>query len=156
MADQESTQGFIRITYYHGLLIAGGFTILGGLIGAWLHHYFAGRRDKTNKRLDASTALYETFRTTIRELEKEGGLDTQAIVMSSALGKQVTEVERFRFHLSKRKRKAFIIAWDEYHKKGQTQEFTDNGQKDKRAELRKDALNHIYKVLKFAGYERHN
>ena len=33
MVDQESTQGFIRITYYHGLLIAGGFTILGGLIG---------------------------------------------------------------------------------------------------------------------------
>lgn len=57
MYDQESAQGFIRITYYQGVLIAGGFTLLGVIIGAWFNHYFAVRRNKTERY----NAAYDKF-----------------------------------------------------------------------------------------------
>jgi len=127
-------------------------SLLSLITGSVFTYIGAVKISKKNRRLDANVKLYEAFRTTIRELEKNGGLDTQAAVMSS-IGKQITEIERFRFHLSRCERETFIAAWNEYYQKCNEQKFTDNGQKEKRAELRQLALDHIYKILKFTGYK---
>ena len=69
MPDQESVQGLIRITYYQGLLIAGGFTLLGGLIGAWLNHFFADRRNKTERYNTAYDKFAEAFTPALHRLD---------------------------------------------------------------------------------------
>lgn len=69
MSDQESVQGFIRITYYQGLLIAGGFTLIGGIIGAWLNHYFADRRNKTERYNTAYDKFSEAFTPALHRLD---------------------------------------------------------------------------------------
>lgn len=69
MPDQESTQSLIRITYYQGLLIAGGFTLLGGLIGAWLNHYFAERRNKTERYNTAYDEFSKAFTPALHRLD---------------------------------------------------------------------------------------
>ncbi|MDH4240753.1 MAG: hypothetical protein OEW48_14430 [Phycisphaerae bacterium] len=69
MPDQESTQSFIRITYYQGLLIAGGFTLLGGFIGAWLNHYFAGQRNNAERYNSAYDKFAEAFTPALHRLD---------------------------------------------------------------------------------------
>ena len=109
MVDQESTQGFIRITYYHGLLIAGGFTILGGLIGRGSIIISLGAEIKPIKDLMPALLFMKPSGQQSGNLKKKGVLILRLSSCASALGKQVTEVERFRFHLSKRKRKALFL-----------------------------------------------
>jgi hypothetical protein len=57
MADQNSAQDLIRISQYHLAFIAGGFGITGGLIGAWLNHYFSGSRDRRKEFNEAAEVL---------------------------------------------------------------------------------------------------
>ncbi|SRR6266568_54519 len=45
------------VTPYQLALIAGGFTILGALLGNWLSHYFSGNRDRRKEFNDAADIL---------------------------------------------------------------------------------------------------
>ena len=45
------------ITPYKLALIAGGFTILGALLGNWLSHYFSGNRDRRKEFNEAAEVL---------------------------------------------------------------------------------------------------
>jgi len=40
------------LTNYQIALIAGGFTIIGGLLGAWINHRLAQSRDKEIRKKD--------------------------------------------------------------------------------------------------------
>lgn len=153
MPDQESAQSFIRITYYQGLLIASGFTILGVLLGAWLNHRFAGNRDKTNRRIEAGVALIETFRITILSLDKpsDAQIDPQYTINHN-FGQQEKAAGHFRLTLSGRKLKGFDKAWAKYKENQSKQKY--EGITSEREQKRQAALEDIHKILKFTGYKK--
>jgi hypothetical protein len=45
------------VTPYQLALIAGGFTLLGALLGNWLSHYFSGNRDRRKEFNEAAEVL---------------------------------------------------------------------------------------------------
>lgn len=45
------------VTPYQLVLIAGGFTILGALLGNWLSHFFSGNRDRRKEFNEAAEIL---------------------------------------------------------------------------------------------------
>jgi len=112
MADQNSTQDFIRISQYHLALIAGGFGISGGLIGAWLNHHFSGNRDRRKEFNDAASVIHEKL---IEERRNPSPFPT---------GPTETEFEIFAQHLTATERNNFNKAIEKYNKTKEEAEIT--------------------------------
>lgn len=58
-----------NLTAYELALIAGGFTIIGALLGNWVSHHFSDYRDRRKERNDAADTLDAVLRK-----EREGPL----------------------------------------------------------------------------------
>jgi hypothetical protein len=104
MIEQGNAQDFIRISQYHIGLIAGGFTLVGGLLGALLNHYFSTHRDRRKEFNAAASIINEKF---INEQNNPSPLTN---------GPTETEIEVFALHLSTKDRHNFFKAIDEYNK----------------------------------------
>lgn len=104
MTDQGSAQDFIRISQYHLALIAGGFAITGGLVGAWLNHYFSGSRDIRKEFNDAARVINEKL---IAERSNPSPFEE---------GPTETEFEIFAQHLSSKDRRNFVKVIERYKK----------------------------------------
>lgn len=104
MADHGSVNDFIRISQYHLALIAGGFGISGGLIGAWLNHHFSGNRDKRKEFNDVAAVIYKKL------------IEERRNPSPFASGPTETEFDVFSQHLSDEKRSSFYVAIEKYNK----------------------------------------
>lgn len=104
MIDQGNAQDLIRISPYHLALIAGGFTLVGGLVGALLNHYFSTHRDRRKEFNEAASIINEKL---INELNNPSPFIS---------GPTETEIEVFAQHLSTKDRHNFFKAIDEYNK----------------------------------------
>jgi hypothetical protein len=129
-------------------LISGGIGILGTYAGAL-------RITQKNRRSDANIVFYESFRKAIRDFQSTANPPTEPQhILSYHLEDHRAAVYRFKFFLEGGERRCFLAAWEDYYKQYKDKAFADNGEKDKRPEKRQLALNHIYKLLSFAGYEK--
>lgn len=133
------------------------FLIFGAIIGVIATYFGAVLIAKKNRRLDANATLYEAFHDTLMAIEKQNltMTDTDSLVRKD-IENQISAVHRFKFQFSKRERTAFLAAWEAYENDCRAAKFTDMGFTDrtKREEAHNLALNHLYKILKFADYER--
>lgn len=93
-----------NLTAYELALIAGGFTIIGALLGNWISHYFSGNRDKRKEFNEAA-----------------GIINTKLIAERNnaspfAHGPTDIEFELFSHHLSFWKRGSFDSCVEKYKK----------------------------------------
>lgn len=104
MADQGSTQDFIRISQYHLALIAGGFGVTGGLIGAWLNHFFSGNRDRRKEFNDAAIGINKKL------------IEEQRNPHPLTVGPSEIEFDVFAQYISPTDRSNFYKAIEKYNK----------------------------------------
>jgi len=140
-----------QATIFSGIVGA----ILVGIIGVVGTYLGAVKIAKKNKRIEAGFNLYDSFRHTLRSLERAENFDTQDI-LNRSFGEQMKAAEHFRFFLTGRTLKGFSEAWDEYKEKNSKQKYADQGVKAEREPHREAALAAIYKILKFTDYEKRN
>jgi hypothetical protein len=151
-----------------GAFIGVGGVILGVLIAGPLTNYYSKRLiEQTHKNAlealriaefnKAAAAFYEAFHETLMDIENQNltTTDTDSLVKKN-IEKQIAAVQRFKFHLSKTERIAFLDTWEAYEHDCHAAKFTDMGFTDrtKREKAHNLALHRLYSILKFADYER--
>jgi hypothetical protein len=131
------------------------FLIVGALIGAVATYFGAVLIAKKNRRLDANAVFYEAFRKAIRDFQSRANPPTEPQhTLSYHIEDHRAAAYRFRFFLKKAERQRFMAAWEKYYQDYQNNKFADNGEQEKRREKIQLALDHIYNLLTFAGYEK--
>lgn len=129
--------------------------IIGGAIGVIGTYFGTIQTAKKNRRADANIVFYESFRKVLRDLGTTANpLPEISGIINHHIGDHTSAMFRFKFFLPKDERRCFLTAWEEYYNQYKSQAFADNGEINKRAEKKQLALNHIYKLLKFADYEK--
>jgi len=110
----------VMIFRIQAALIAGGFTIAGVLLGAFLTFHFAGRLAKASARRDAGRRLREAFAIELAAMDAVGGVKDKDIehLLQSAFPKHRTAVTEFAFYLSPPEREALERAWRNYFEVG--------------------------------------
>jgi hypothetical protein len=115
MPDQNSTQDFIRLTYYHLALLAGGFTVIGALLGAWLNHYFSNWRNRKERFLNAYDTFRQAFLPAIHDLEQNCAISAARIILSEH-SKQSYALKVFYPYIDESHTLAVKTKWEEYQK----------------------------------------
>ncbi len=106
------------LTNYQIALIAGGFTIIGGLLGAWINHRLAQSRDKELRKKDRFDAAALKFRGIIAkelsEFKSRGGIfyDDRVAHLSTIHAACI----EFLPTLSQSNQERFANLWQEYNK----------------------------------------
>lgn len=137
---------------------------VGGIIG-FISSYFANRQArataleaiKTTEFNKAAAVFYEAFHDTLMDIENQNLTmdDTDSLIRKN-IERQISAVQRFKFQLGKKERIAFLAAWEAYEYDCRASKFADlqPGDRFRREKQRNHALHHLYKILKFADYER--
>ena len=97
-------------------LVAGGFTIIGALLGAWLMYRFAIKLANRNARHIVGLRLREAFAPELAKLQHPEGRGIAEIphILKTAFEKHQMAVNEFRFFLAGDKLDRFNKAWKEY------------------------------------------
>jgi hypothetical protein len=112
---------------YDMALVAGGFTLAGVLLGAFVTYRFAGNLARANARRDAGRRLREAFAPELGILDPVTGDKTVNVgqLLKHEFAKHRTAVTEFAFHLSGDERDRFEAAWSEYYLVGGSVRFFD-------------------------------
>ena len=106
------------LTPYQLALIAGGFTILGALLGNWISHRFSDYRDRRKERNDAAAKFRSAFteiRKTIRE--SQPGIRSRRQtdffqLFTDSYHAQYDAMLHFKDYLNNKEQEAIEKAWE--------------------------------------------
>jgi len=108
-------------------LIAGGFTVVGALLGSFVTYRFALHLSSVNVRRDAGRRLREAFapeRASLHPITGAKDIDVERLLQAS-WPKHHAAVSELAFHLPQDQRAAFEHAWREYYEVGGSIRFFD-------------------------------
>jgi len=117
----------MQLTASELALIAGGFTVLGALIGSMVTYSFALRLASVNARREAGRRLREAFSPELAALNPITGsksLDVENL-LQSAWPRHHVAVSELSFQLCKAERASLERAWHEYYVVGGSIRFFD-------------------------------
>jgi hypothetical protein len=110
-------------------VIAGVFTILGVITGAFITYYFALKLADRNARREAGRRLREAFAPALAVLHPTSGdADARAHtdkMLADAFPKHRAAITEFGFYLSAKEREEFEEAWRKYYEVGGSVRFFD-------------------------------
>lgn len=111
----------MTLTPYLHELIAGGFALLGTLIGALLNHYFSNYRSSRGRFNIAADNFRAAFDDVLVLLSKNFREDSQTMMIDKIITPEVLERQdkariQFEPFLDKSSLKGFNDAWDTYEK----------------------------------------
>ncbi len=144
----------MTLTPYQLVLVAGGFTILGTLIGALLNHYFSTYRSSRGRFNIAADNFRAAFDDVLVLLGKNFRENSQTIMIDKIITSEVLDRQdkariQFEPFLAKSSLKGFTDAWDAYKK------FKENYNINKPDDLSiryisLKMIDHIYELLNYA------
>ena len=107
----------MNVSVYEIALIAGGFTIIGTLLGAWLGYRFSLSLANVNERRKAAMKLRGAFKDELLALNpaKHATKIDLATFLENAFSKHRAAVLDFAYFLEPKERRAFYSTWYEYH-----------------------------------------
>ena len=112
---------------YEIALIAGGFTIVGALLGSFVTYRFALHLSSVNARRDAGRRLREAFepeRAALHPVTGAKGLDVERLLQAS-WPKHHAAVSELAFQLPQEQRASLEQAWRDYYEVGGSTRFFD-------------------------------
>lgn len=156
----------MNLSPYELSLIAGGFTIIGALIGGWIGRKNALSVYKVSEFNKAAVVFSDAFLPEITFLRHNTNIgqlgnssDLGEILSSAYVSRHLKAVEVFKTYLSQKQSKAIDQAWQEYCCHTQNPgvpwfeqyswKMTGVG-KQKEKELKELALDRIERILEFA------
>jgi hypothetical protein len=107
----------MNLNPYEIALIAGGFTIIGTLLGGWITYRFAISLSRTNAKRDAGRKLRDAFApelAALHPLQFNGGFN-YAEMLRQAFDRHNMAVIEFEFYLFGKQLDRFKKAWNEYY-----------------------------------------
>jgi hypothetical protein len=143
----------LNLSPYELVLIAGGFTVVGALVGGWIGYKNALSIYTISTFNKAADKFRDTFIVQLNVLESDvnsGSGDTSDIggyLNSHYVATHLNAFGTFKKCLSARKRKAIDKAWEKYC------DFKQYSDKNNQKEMRKLALKNLEDVLKFAKHK---
>jgi len=107
----------LNLSAYEIALIAGGFTIVGTLLGAWLGYRFSLSLAKVNDRRRAAMKLRDAFKDELLALNpaKHAIEIDLATFLENAFPKHRAAIFDFAYFLEPKERSALYATWYEYH-----------------------------------------
>jgi hypothetical protein len=117
----------MQLSPYEIALIAGGFTVVGAVLGSFITYRFALHLSSVNARRDAGRRLREAFAPELASLHPITGaknIDMERFLQES-WPKHHAAVSEVAFHLPQEQRAAFDKAWREYYEVGGSVRFFD-------------------------------
>lgn len=153
----------MNLSPYELVLIAGGFTIIGALLGGWIGYRNAigiYNIAEFNKAASAFRNVFLPIITYLKHNANIGGIGSSnnlhEILFSGYL-RQLKALEIFKIHLSSKDREGIEKAWQNYCKSQSDptvlnfeQYSTKNATSEQEKELKHLAHTRINKILKFA------
>ena len=146
------------VSVYQLSIIAGGFTIVGALIGALVSYRLSKVFAKNNAIVNAQAKLRATFAPSLAQIylaQKHGNHDRPDInsfVKENLLG-HASAVEEFRPHIPCKNRVAYQDAWENYRKIANDSIESATEDRVKGVELGGALEKSIHKILSFAKSE---
>lgn len=104
----------MSFTPYEMLLFAGGFTIVGALIGNWTSHLLADIRNKKERIVTQYTAFKDSFIPTIQIINKTPKKEEDFIAFTTYFTAQEAAMLAFRNNLKGGTLSSFDEKWEEY------------------------------------------
>lgn len=132
---------------YDIALIAGGFTVVGALLGSFVTYRFALHLSSVNARRDAGRRLREAFAPELASLHPVTGakdIDVERFLQAS-WPKHHAAVSELAFHLPQEQRAVFEQAWREYYEVGGSICFLDYYMGDNPRQTFQERVNAILK-----------
>jgi hypothetical protein len=120
---RKESHSKLNLSAYEIGLIAGGFTIIGTLLGAWLGYRFSLSLSNASERRRASIKLREAFKDELLALNPAQyamKIDL-ADFLENAFPKHRAAVFDFAYFLEPKEKTAFYSAWYEYYCHPKTQ-----------------------------------
>jgi hypothetical protein len=107
----------LQVSPYEIALIAGGFTILGALLGTWLAFRFSLKLADINSKRVAGLRLREAFAPELAKLQHSQGYGLTQIphILQAALERHQAAINEFRFFLKGDELDSLNKAWKEYY-----------------------------------------
>lgn len=159
----------MNLNPYELVLIAGGFTVIGALLGGWIGYRNAIGIYNIAEFNKASSTFRNVFlpeTTYLKHNANIGGLGSSnnlhEILFSGYL-RQLKALEIFKIYLSRKDREGIEKAWQNYCKSQSDhtvlnfeQYSTKNANREREKELKQLAYARINEILKFAKHKSHN
>ena len=143
----------MNLSPYELVLIAGGFTVIGALVGGWIGYKNALSIYNVTEFNKAAYELRNAFIIQLNFLKysvNSGSGDTSNIgeyLKTHYVKSHLIALEVFRNYLSTKERKAIDKAWSEYCN------FNQYSDKNNQEAIRKLALKNLEDVLEFAKHK---
>jgi hypothetical protein len=155
MAEQSSQQDIINISRYIAILLAGGFTIFGALIGSWITHFFSIKRSDRERFLNSYDSFRETFSTAIRELENADKIHVEVILdeypkHEAAMYVFIHNLKGVRISLFRAKWAEYREAYEHYKKYRSLVNSFKTMEESEEFQYKKNILKLIHEVLELA------
>lgn len=141
----------MNLSAYEISLIAGGFTILGSLIGILGTYWFALRLSSINAKRDAGRQVVDAFKTELAQISNgkwSKEIDVEKMLQKAQV-KHKSAVITLRYYLSDSQKNELDEAWSEYCELGGSVRFFDYYMKDDGEDLFKLRVN---KIISLAGH----
>jgi hypothetical protein len=108
----------LELTAFEIALIAGGFGIVGTLLGALVNHILSFDRSRRDAKRFAGLKLRESFAPELARLQTQQNflLPESSDLLERAFEKHHMAVNEFRFFLAGDELDSFTKAWEEYYK----------------------------------------
>ncbi|MBU4462613.1 MAG: hypothetical protein KKB05_01545 [Proteobacteria bacterium] len=143
----------MNLTAYELSLIAGGFGIVGAILGAYIGYYFSTRlinRQDFNKAAAEFRNAFTNQLNVLKSNVNSGRGDTSNIgeyLRAHYVGYHLSTFEVFRNYLTPKERVSIDSTWKEYCN------FNQYSDKNNQEAMRKLALKNLKDVLKFAKHK---
>lgn len=107
----------VSVSAYGLALIAGGFTVVGTLLGGWVTYRFAICLSYRNAKREAGARLRSAFSTELGALDPVEGdkVDSVDKYLTAAFPKHREAVREFAFYLKAAERERFENAWNAFY-----------------------------------------
>ena len=143
----------MNLSPYELVLIAGGFTVIGALVGGWIGYKNALGIYNITEFNKAGDKFRDTFIVQLNVLEcnvNSGSGDTSNIgeyLRAHYVGTHLNAFRTFKYSLSVSEGKAIDMTWNKYC------DFAQYSDRNKQKEARELALKNLEDVLKFAKHK---